>query len=91
MRFLTVQLTGTKSNRDGLGATVRVQAANRTFTQYYDGKSGYLSQSSMPLYFGLGEATQVDSVEVRWPSGKNQLITRNLRMNDLLHIREDPE
>ena len=91
VRFLKVQLTGVKSNRDGLGATVQVRAGNRTLTQYHDGKSGYLSQSSMPLYFGLGEATQVESVEVRWLSGRNQIISSNLPMNALLSIVEEQE
>jgi enediyne biosynthesis protein E4 len=44
------------SNRDGLGAFVRVTSGGRTLMKYNDGKSGYLSQSSLPLYFGLGDA-----------------------------------
>jgi enediyne biosynthesis protein E4 len=91
LRFLKIQLTGVNCNRDGLGATVRVRAGDRTLTQYSDGKSGYLSQSSMPLYFGLGEATKVDSVEVRWPSGNTQVISDRLPVNALLRIVEDQE
>ena len=45
MRSLKVVLVGTRSNRNGLGATVRVHAAGQTYTKYVDGKSGYLSQS----------------------------------------------
>jgi hypothetical protein len=67
--WLKVALHGTTSNRDGLGARVVVKAGGRSFTQWMDGKSGYLSQSSMPLYFGLAGATAVQAVEVTWPSG----------------------
>ncbi|HEY3570507.1 MAG TPA: CRTAC1 family protein [Thermoanaerobaculia bacterium] len=74
LRYLKVRLRGTASNRDGLGARVQVKAGGQTFTQWNDGKSGYLSQSSMPLYFGLGEAQKVDSIEVTWPSGRKQTV-----------------
>ena len=62
--YLNVKLIGTASNRSGLGAVVRVTAGGRTYTKANDGKSGYLSQSLYPLYFGLGDATTVDRVEV---------------------------
>jgi enediyne biosynthesis protein E4 len=88
VRFLQIQLTGTQSNRDGLGAIVRVRAGGRTLTRYCDGKSGYLSQSVLPLYFGLGDAERVDSVEVRWPSGQTQVVSTNLPMNGVLRIVE---
>jgi len=74
LRWLKVKLRGTVSNRDGLGARVRVKAGGQTYTQWNDGKSGYLSQSSLPLYFGLGDAQKVDSVEVTWPSGRTQTV-----------------
>lgn len=53
-------LEGTGSNRNGLGATVRVRAGGQTYTKYNDGKSGYLAQSVLLLYFGLGDAEKVD-------------------------------
>ncbi|MGA7924982.1 MAG: ASPIC/UnbV domain-containing protein [Candidatus Sulfotelmatobacter sp.] len=40
--------------------------------KYNDGKSGYLAQSVLPLYFGLGEATKIDRIEIDWPSGVNR-------------------
>jgi hypothetical protein len=43
----------------------------------------------MPLYFGLGEATQIDRIEVRWPSGKKQMLTEKIPINTLLTITED--
>ncbi|HXM40643.1 MAG TPA: CRTAC1 family protein [Bryobacteraceae bacterium] len=88
IHWLKVKLAGTASNRDGLGAFVRVTSGGRTLTKYNDGKSGYLSQSSLPLYFGLGDAKKVDRVEVDWPSGRKQAVTRDLRVNEVLQITE---
>ncbi len=88
--FLKLKLVGTQTNRDGLGAFVKVHAGGKTFTQYADGKSGYLAQSVMPFYFGLGEASEVEKVEVRWPTGRTQTVTQGLGRNQLLTIRETP-
>ncbi len=88
IHWLKVVLVGTRSNRNGLGATVRVHAAGHTYTKYNDGKSGYLSQSVLPLYFGLGDATKIDRVEVNWPSGQKQVLTSGLRENQVLCIPE---
>src|SRR6267142_3673857 len=73
IHWLKVTLVGTASNRNGLGATVRVQAGGRAYTKYNDGKSGYLAQSALPLYFGLGDVSKIDRVEVDWPSGRKQV------------------
>ncbi len=89
VRFLKVRLLGKASNRDGLGAKVTVVAGGRRLTQWLDGKSGYLSQSSLPLYFGLGEATQINAIEIEWPSGKKQTVTEGLGLNRLVEIREE--
>jgi enediyne biosynthesis protein E4 len=86
--FLKVQLKGTRSNADGLGALVRVSAAGKVWTQHHDGKSGYLSQSSLPLYFGLGEATEVAKVEVLWPSGKQQVVEKVGGVDRVMVVRE---
>jgi len=91
IRYLKVKLVGVKSNRDGLGATVMIHAGGKKFTQYHDGRSGYLSQSTLPLYFGLGELLKVDQVEVRWPSGITQVLTNDIPANRLLTIRERSE
>jgi enediyne biosynthesis protein E4 len=88
IHWLKVVLVGTRSNRNGLGATVRVRAAGQTYTKYNDGKSGYLSQSVLPLYFGLGEATKIDRVEVDWPSGQKQVLTKGLQENQVIRITE---
>lgn len=87
IRWLKVALAGRASNRGGLGATVRVRAGGKTYVQYHDGKSGYLSQSALPLYFGLGNAEAVESVEVTWPSGRKQTV-RELEPNQTLFVTE---
>ncbi len=85
---LAVRLVGTASNRDGIGATVKVRCGDRTLTQYHDGKSGYLAQSSLPLYFGLGDLAKADRMEVLWPSGKTQVVTDGLEGAALLTVTE---
>jgi hypothetical protein len=88
LRYLQVKLTGTTSNRDGLGAIVKVTAGGSTYTKVFDGNSGYLSHSLYPLYFGLGAADAVDSVEVLWPSGKKQTVGAPIKINSLIEVRE---
>jgi hypothetical protein len=88
IHWLKIVLTGTASNRNGLGATVRVRAGGQVYTKYNDGKSGYLSQSVLPLYFGLGEARTIDRVEVDWPTGRKQIVAQDLRMNETLRVTE---
>jgi hypothetical protein len=88
VRFLKVKLNGSTSNRFGIGAKVVVIAAGSKYTKVNDGKSGYLSQSLYPLYFGLGEAAVVDRIEVLWPSGKAQRVEGPIQINQTLEIRE---
>lgn len=88
IRYLNLKLIGTTSNRSGLGALVRVTAGGRTYTKVHDGKSGYLSQSLYPLYFGLGDATSVDRIEVSWPSGRAQTVPGPIRVNSLIEVTE---
>jgi hypothetical protein len=86
--YLKIQLEGSQSNRDGLGARVTVQAGSNSYVKVYDGQSGYLSQSLYPLYFGLGEAKAVDQIEVVWPSGQHQVLAGPIPANQLLKIKE---
>ncbi len=88
IHWLKILLQGTLSNRNGLGATVRVRAGGQTYTKYNDGKSGYLAQSVLPLYFGLGDAAKIDRVEVDWPSGRKQVLTTGIEENLTLRIAE---
>jgi hypothetical protein len=71
-RFASLRLVGTRSNRDAIGARVWVTAGGRR--QLRDVKSGgsYLSSSDPRLHVGLGDASEVERVEVRWPSGRRQ-------------------
>ena len=88
INYLKIKLIGSASNKQGLGARVKVISGDQQFTQVHDGQSGYLSQSSMPLYFGLGKQTKVDKIEVVWPIGKTQVIAENIQLNSLLTILE---
>ena len=85
---LKVKLVGVRSNRDGIGAVVSVHAAGRTQFQVNDGKSGYLSQSVMPLYFGLAGAVQADSITVKWPTGATQVVSGPLRSGSTIVVKE---
>ncbi len=85
--YISLKLVGNDSNRDALGAIVVVHTASLAQKKVYDGKSGYLSQSSFPLYFGLGEEDEVERIMVHWPSGKVQEILAPA-VNTILEIRE---
>jgi hypothetical protein len=69
-RGLRIKLAGAKSNRNGIGAVVKVAAGGASQTQTLRSGSSYLSSSELVLTFGLGAAAQADSVEIRWPSGQ---------------------
>jgi hypothetical protein len=74
VHYLKIDLEGSKSNREGVGAIVKVHVGDRVLTRQLDGKSGYLSQSDVPLYVGLGAADHADRIEVTWPSGAEQTV-----------------
>ncbi len=67
---LRVKLAGTKSNRDGIGAVVRVTSGNDKQWKVLRSGSSYLSQSELVLTFGLGTNAKADTVEIQWPSGQ---------------------
>jgi hypothetical protein len=67
--WLEIRLRGTKSNRDALGARVLVQAGGCAQIREVLGGEGYLGNHTKTLHFGLGEASQVEAVHIRWPSG----------------------
>ncbi len=87
VRFLRVRLRGTKSNRDGIGADVRVYANEGRQRQRLRTGVSYLSQSDFPLLFGLGAATEVKRVEVLWPSGMTD-VYRDVPINTTLDAVE---
>jgi hypothetical protein len=69
-RWLEVALRGSESNRDAVGAEVTLRAGGVTQRRLVRCGSSYCSQSMLRLHFGLAGATQVDTLEVRWPSGR---------------------
>jgi tetratricopeptide (TPR) repeat protein len=68
--FLTIQLAGTQSNRDAVGARVTVFEGGRPQTSWRIGGGSYLSASDPRLHFGLGASARVEQVEIHWPSGR---------------------
>src|SRR6202140_2516020 len=68
------RLVGTKSNRAAIGARVTIRAGGMTQFDEVRGGGSYLSQNDLRLHFGLGSATKIDLVEVRWPSGKTESL-----------------
>jgi len=89
VHFLKVRLRGTRSNRDGLGAQVTVVLPDgRRILKGLDGKSGYLSQSDLPLYFGLADADSVGAIEVRWRSGRRQSVVGPLKAGQTIEVIE---
>ena len=71
-RALRLHLTGTKSNRDAIGAVVRIYHDGETQMRTIRGGSSYLSQTELPLTFGVGKSDRVDRLAVEWPSGTTQ-------------------
>ena len=78
---------GTRSNRDGIGAKISVKAGARTLVDEVRSGSSYISQNDLRVHFGLGLASKIDGVEVRWPSG---LVERfdNLTV-DAIHVLKE--
>jgi hypothetical protein len=71
-RSIRVKLVGTQSNRDAIGASVRVFYEGTTQTRLVKSGSSYLSQSELPVTFGVGRRDRVDRIVVNWPSGKTE-------------------
>jgi hypothetical protein len=91
--WLALRLVGTKSNRDGTGAVVKLAASGdprwREQWNHATGAYGYASASAGPLHFGTGQAKTIDRVEIRWPSGTLQVL-ENVAADQLLTVREPP-
>jgi enediyne biosynthesis protein E4 len=73
--WLTLRLTGHKSNRDGIGAILKLSTAHGSQWVTATTSSGYLSASDPRVHFGLGDSPVADSIEIRWPSGIVQTLT----------------
>jgi hypothetical protein len=85
--WLEIKLQGTKSNRDGIGARIRVVAGGQTQYSYVSTASGYASSSAGPAHFGLGTARIAEEIEIRWPSGTMQVL-KNVEADRILHVQE---
>jgi hypothetical protein len=88
--YIAFRLTGTHSNRDAIGALVKIHLGDQVMVRQVHGAGGYLSQSSKMVHFGLGDRDRVDRVEILWPRGpkrKPHLID-NPAINQILDIVE---
>ena len=85
--WLTIQLVGQTSNPTAIGSTVVITTAGRQQARAVVSQSSYYSHDDVRLHFGLGAATKVDTVEVRWPSGGRQIVT-DVRPRQFLMIKE---
>lgn len=86
--WLEVALRGTRSNRDGIGA--RIKVVSKTVGAQYNHMTtsvGYASSSYGPVHFGLGSDTQAETVEIHWPSGIVQTL-QNVAANQVLKVTE---
>ena len=84
---LLVRLVGTRSNRGGIGARLRLTAGGATQMREVKAGSSYLGQSDLRVHFGLGRATTVDRLEIRWPSGDTETV-QSVAANQILTVVE---
>lgn len=85
--WLAVELHGTKSNRDGIGAVVRIETGGAKQMRHAIAGAGYAAQYTSRLYFGLADKALVDTLTVRWPSGLVEKFEK-IKANQLLRITE---
>jgi len=85
--WIRLKLMGTKSNRDAIGAWIKVHLNGQTLSRQVMPTRSYLSQSELPVTIGLGTATKPQSVEILWPSGVTQQVSPDL---DRLTIITEP-
>jgi hypothetical protein len=87
-RWLALRLEGTKSNRDGIGAVVRLTSeSGRDQYNHATTAVGYASASDQRLHFGLGADGSAREIEIRWPSGSRQVL-RNVPAGQMLRVKE---
>ena len=84
--WIELKLIGTKSNRDGIGARVQLQAGELTQIRELDGGNGYAGESSRRIHFGIGASTKIDHLQIRWPSGRVDQV--EVPINRLTYIQE---
>lgn len=87
LNFLTLTLTGTESNRDAVGARVRLRTGSQWQLREVHSGDSYLGSHDPRLHFGLGKAAQVDEIQIRWPSGATSVL-HDVRANQFITLRE---
>jgi enediyne biosynthesis protein E4 len=85
--WVILKLTGTRSNRSALGASVKLSAGGHTQIDEVRSGGSYLSQNDLRLHFGLGTAAEVERVEVKWPAGETQVLN-HCPVNRVIAIEE---
>jgi enediyne biosynthesis protein E4 len=85
--WLTVQLIGTKSNRDGIGASLKLTATGFVQVEQAKGGMSYMSASDPRIHFGLGKRMKIESLEITWPSGQVDRLT-NVPVDQIIAFKE---
>lgn len=85
--WIMLDLSGSSSNRDGIGCRIKISAGNKVQTAQKKSTTGYLSQNDARVHFGLAEADVIDKIEIKWPSGKEQVL-ENIKVNQILKVKE---
>jgi hypothetical protein len=85
--WLTVQLAGTKSNRDGIGASLKLSSQGFVHVEQAKGGMSYMSASDPRIHFGLDKRTKIESLEITWPSGQVDRLT-NLPIDQIITVKE---
>jgi hypothetical protein len=85
--WILLKLVGKTSNRDGIGAKIRLTSNGKVQTAFKKTTTGYLSQGDPRIHFGLGKNDKIDKIEISWPSGKQQVLT-DVKINQILTIEE---
>jgi hypothetical protein len=80
-------LIGTKSNRDGIGSSLKLSSQGVVQFEQAKGGMGYMSASDPRIHFGLGSRTKIDSLEITWPSGAVEKLT-NIPVDQIIAIKE---
>jgi hypothetical protein len=86
--WIAFKTVGTRSNRDGIGAKITVKVGKRTLVDEVRSGSSYISQNDLRVHFGLGSATKLDGVQVRWPSGLVESFN-NLSVDTINTLKEE--
>jgi hypothetical protein len=85
--WISLNLVGTTSNRDGIGARIKLTSGGKTQSAQKKSTTGYLSQNDPRIHFGLAKNEMIEKIEIKWPSGKIQVL-ENIKVNQILTVKE---